>query len=177
MRREGSDPAQRWLALIVAILMIGACAALLTVRATEPAFASNALPGKHHPSPTPTLTPTQTPAPTPTPRPTPIPTPTATPRPVPRPTAAPAPAATQVAAVATPQPTAVSTNPLPDTGQVAPTDSAQAFLFNPTPQSAVASDPASGPVDQSFFLVLVLLFVVIPGFILMALIATVLLRR
>lgn len=70
-----------------------------------------------------------------------------------------------------------SDNGLPYTGQSIPSESPQAFLLNPTPQSAVATDPGNGLADQSFFLVLILMFVVIPGVILMALIATVLIRR
>ncbi len=54
----------------------------------------------------------------------------------------------------------------------------QAVLLSPTPQEAVASDPGNGSNDaQSILWVIVIAFLAIPGTIMMALIATVLIRR
>lgn len=178
MRREGIDRRQRASTLLFAVAIAACCLLLARSLSGEPAFASSTAAGKHHPTPQPTPTTTLTPTPTPTPRPTPKPTPQPTPRPTPAATRAPLPRAT-------PRPIAVSVaasasadaSTLTNTGQGLPTDSPQALLITPTPENAIATDPGNGSGDQSFFLVLVALFIGIPGFILMALVATVLIRR
>jgi len=84
-----------------------------------------------------------------------------------------------------PAPTAVSLAPapsgdgstLPFTG-AASANGDQALLVSPAPQNAVASDPGNGSSDaQSILWVIVIAFLAIPGTIMMALIATVLIRR
>ena len=67
-------------------------------------------------------------------------------------------------------------NSLPFTGPPPTTGQAQAVAIAPTPQAASAAD--TGPNDtETLFSSLVLIAMAIPGFLLMALIATVLIRR
>lgn len=191
----------RGVALLGAAFIVGACIGLQAVAADSNALAASAVSTRHRPSPTPTPTPTPTKAPTPTPTPVttpkpPPPTPPPTPAPTPPPTApptasappssapsfaaAPTTPATNNVAVATATAAAAAAqlgDALPFTGPDAGNDNGQALLLTPTPQAAAGIAADSSSEDQSLFWMLTLAVMAIPGFVLMALIATVLIRR
>lgn len=184
------DRRRHWLALVATLFIVGICAGLDGIVAASGAWASSTTSTHHHPSPTPIPTPTPTPPP-----PTPPPTPTAAPTPPP-----PQPSPSVIATSPTAAPTIAPTdsappgsgaqapsvgqsaagdqalNSLPFTGPPSSPGQAQAVAIAPTPQAATAAD--SGPNDtQTLFWSLVLIAMAIPGFLLMTLIATVLIRR
>ena len=189
---EGMDAGRRWLVLGAALVVVAAGLTLDRVATSIPVAASSTLPARPHPSPTPTPAPTPAPTPRPTPPPTPNPTPPPTPAPTPPSSPPPAPQPTPPASNApSADPTlapaaaalAASTandpagNSLPYTGPPTKDGSAQAFAFAPAAQAQAAADPAGASGSENLFWLMMLAAAAIPAFLLMALVATVLIRR
>ncbi|HET9848293.1 MAG TPA: hypothetical protein VFR68_07035 [Candidatus Dormibacteraeota bacterium] len=186
---------RRWLVLAATLVAVAAGLSLDRIAASTPALAATQQPARHHPPPTPlpTATPAPTPRPTPQPTPPPTPAPTTPPTPPPTPTAAPsatdAPSAAPTVAPTVDIAAAVdATTPsvardqngssLPYAGPPTQNGSAQAVAIAPSARAqAVAADASVASDSQNLFWLMMLALMAIPAFLLMALVATVLVRR